>query len=97
MNITNSYVSGETYTGTKPVQGGGIAISGNDCNISNSVFDNCSVNYVGTNSSGGAIYIWGNDTNIVNCNFTNNSVPSDGGAIYVGGSLIGVENPLKWF
>ncbi|ADC46813.1 adhesin-like protein [Methanobrevibacter ruminantium M1] len=90
LNISNSYVSGETYTGTKPVQGGGIAISGNDCNISNSVFDNCSVRYEGTNSSGGALYIWGNDTHIANCNFTNNSVPSDGGAIYVGGSDVTV-------
>ena len=85
LNISNSNVSGEHYTGTKPIQGGAIAVSGSYNNITNSVFTNCSVLYEGDNCSGGALYIWGNHSYIYNCNFTNNSASEDGGAIFIEG------------
>ncbi|MBO7518895.1 MAG: hypothetical protein J6T31_07270, partial [Methanobrevibacter sp.] len=87
LNISNSYVDGQDYTGSSAVQGGAIALSGNDCNVTNSTFTNCSVVYYkdDSNASGGALYIWGNRTNIVNCNFTNNTASEDGGAIFIDG------------
>ena len=83
LNISNSrlYKDG----GDKPLRGGAIFLTGNNCNISNSVFTNCSVDSTVENSSGGAIYVLGNNTNILNCNFTNNSAIEDGGAIYIDG------------
>lgn len=87
LNVSNTFVSGEGYEGNKPIQGGAIALSGNYCNITNSIFDNCSVIYFkdDSNASGGALYIWGNNTNVINCNFTNNTASEDGGAIYIDG------------
>ena len=87
LNISNSHVSGEHYTGDKAIQGGAIAISGNYTNLTNSVFTNCSVDYYkkDSNASGGALYIYAHDVNLVNCNFTNNSAGEDGGAIFIDG------------
>ena len=87
LNISNSFVNGENYHGDKTIQGGAIALSGNYCNITNSIFNNCSVVYFkdDSNASGGALYIWGNNTNVINCNFTNNTASEDGGAMYIEG------------
>ena len=84
INISNSYVDG--ISGRNSIRGGAIFLTGNDCNISNASFTNCSVKWDATNCSGGAIYIIGNNTNITNVNFTNNTSPQDGGAIYVTGT-----------
>ena len=67
LNISNTYVDGQQYTGSSAVQGGALALSGNNCNITNSTFTNCSVVYYkdDSNASGGALYIWGNNTNMV--------------------------------
>ena len=96
LNVSNTYVNGEHYTGTSAVQGGALALSGNYCNITNSVFTNCSVVYYkdDSNASGGALYIWGNHTNIVNCNFTNNTASEDGGAIYIEGKDCTLNNTV---
>ena len=87
LNISNSFVNGENYHGDKTIQGGAIALSGNYCNITDSIFNNCSVVYFkdDSNASGGALYIWGNNTNVINCNFTNNTASEDGGAMYIEG------------
>lgn len=96
LNISNTFVNGEDYTGSSAVQGGALALSGNNCNITNSSFTNCSVVYYKDNSkaSGGALYIWGNNTNIVNCNFTNNTASEDGGAIYIEGKDCTLNNTV---
>ena len=85
--ISNSYVTGIGYEGGKPVQGGAIALSGNNTKITNSVFTNCYVDYdkYDLNASGGALYIWANNVSIVNCNFTENHASEGGGAIYIEG------------
>ena len=96
LNVSNTYVNGLNYAGSSAVQGGAIALSGNDCNITNSKFTNCSVIYYkdDSNASGGALYIWGNNTNIVNCNFTNNTASEDGGAIYIDGKGCTLNNTV---
>ncbi|WP_295617798.1 Ig-like domain repeat protein [uncultured Methanobrevibacter sp.] len=93
-NISGSKVSGEHYTGDKALQGGAISLSGNNCNITNSVFTNCSVDFDGDDASGGALYIWGNFTNIINCNFTNNSATEDCGAIFIEGHDCSLNNTV---
>ena len=96
LNVSNTFVNGEHYSGSSAVQGGALALSGNNCNITNSTFTNCSVVYYkdNSNASGGALYIWGNNTNIVNCNFTNNTASEDGGAIYIEGKDCTLNNTV---
>ena len=92
LNISNSrlYKDG----GERALRGGAIFLTGNNCNITNSVFTNCSVESTVDNSSGGAIYVLGNNTNILNCNFTNNSAIEDGGAIYIDGENCTLNNTV---
>ena len=63
-----------------------LFLTGNNTNISNSVFTNCSVKYDRNDASAGAIYIIGEKTSLVNCNFTNNTAPKNGGALVISGS-----------
>ena len=60
LNITNSHVNGPTYTGTNTIQGGAIFLTGNECNITNSRFENCFADHSKVEASGGALYILGN-------------------------------------
>ena len=94
LNITNSHVNGPTYTGTNTIQGGAIFLTGNECNITNSRFENCSVDFDGDDASGGALYVIGNFTNIIGADFINNSATEDGGAVFIHGNDCTLNNTL---
>ena len=67
--------------------GGAIYVGGDDANITQSSFNNCSA---GTNASGGAIYVEGDYANIEKSTFHNNyakdGVLASGGAIAIEGN-----------
>ncbi|MEE0924863.1 MAG: Ig-like domain repeat protein, partial [Methanobrevibacter sp.] len=86
LNITNSHVNGPTYTGTNTIQGGAIFLTGNECNITNSRFENCFADHSKVEASGGALYILGNKSSISNVEISNASSKKDGSAVYVFGN-----------
>ena len=86
LNITNSHVNGPTYTGTNTIQGGAIFLTGNECNITNSRFENCFADHSKVEASGGALYILGNKSRIINVEISNASSRNDGSAVYVFGN-----------
>ena len=66
-------------------QAGAVYVTGNDVNVTNSVFYNCTIN----DENGGAMYILGNRTHVINCSFELSNA-TNGGAIYVLGDNITV-------
>ncbi|WP_458406325.1 Ig-like domain repeat protein, partial [Methanobrevibacter sp.] len=94
LNISNSHVSGETYTGSNTIQGGGIYLTGNDCNLTNIEFTNCSADFDGDDTSAGALYVLGDNANIVNASFTNCSATEDGGSVFIEGDYCTLNNSV---
>ena len=95
VTISNSRAKAEgSGTDHDEIQGGAIFMTGNNVNVTNSTFTNCSVDYDGDNASAGALYVIGNDVNIVNCNFTNNSATEYGGALYISGDNVALNNTV---
>ena len=86
LNISNSHVNGPTYTGTNTIQGGAVFLTGNECNITNSRFENCFADHSKVEASGGALYILGNKSRIINVEISNASSRNDGSAVYVFGN-----------
>ena len=94
--LTGSNVTIEKSNFTKSsavVDGGALFITGNDVNVLNSVFDDCT----STNGNGGAIYIIGNNTHVVDSEFNNCRVDVTvgdhrGGAIYIAGNDANITN-----
>ena len=91
LNITLGYVTSDQGQVSK---GGGMFITGNNVNITNSSFTNCSAQTQVDDSSAGALYIIGNNTNVINCNFTNNTAWEDGGAVFVEGQNCTFNNTV---
>ena len=92
LNITNSIAKADS--GHNLIQGGAIFLTGNYCNITNSRFENCSVDFDGDDASGGALYVIGNFTNIIGADFINNSATEDGGAVFIHGNDCTLNNTL---
>ena len=92
LNITNSIAKADS--GHNGIQGGAIFLTGNYCNITNSRFENCSVDFDGDDASGGALYVIGNFTNIIGADFINNSATEDGGAVFIHGNDCTLNNTL---
>ena len=75
----------DSYAG---FDGGALFITGNDDNVINCVFDNCTSH----DENGGALYIIGNNTEIIACDFIDCNANLSGGAIYVEGHDVSIDH-----